>query len=152
TISVIGAGFSGLSAAAVLASRGYRVKVFEKNSSVGGRARVLHSNGYTFDMGPSWYWMPDVFEDFFAQFGKSVSDFYKLKKLTPSFRIFYSKDDILDIPPSEEELFELFESTEKGAAKRLKIFLQNAKRKYEVAIRGKVVFKPSLSWTEYGNL
>jgi len=151
-VSIIGAGFSGLAAAAVLAADGYGVEVFEKNAQVGGRARVMKSNGFVFDMGPSWYWMPDVFENFYERFGKWVSDFYELKKLSPSFRIFYGKDDVLDIPADENELFELFEQIEPGASQKLQEFLCDAKRKYEVAIKNKIVYKPSLSWTEYADL
>ena len=77
-ISIIGAGFSGLSAACYLAKWGYNVTVYEKHDTVGGRARMYTENGFSFDMGPSWYWMPDVFERFFNDFGKKVSDYYEL--------------------------------------------------------------------------
>jgi phytoene desaturase len=87
-VAVIGSGFAGMSAATFLASKGYSVTVFEKNDTVGGRARKFESNGFVYDMGPSWYWMPDVFEKYFNSFGKSVSDYYDLKRLDPSYRIF----------------------------------------------------------------
>ena len=83
-IAVIGSGFSSLSAAAYLAKKGFSVKVFEKNQTLGGRARQLKKNGFTFDMGPSWYWMPDVFESFYNDFGKTTADFYNLERLDPS--------------------------------------------------------------------
>src|SRR3569832_220669 len=97
-VSVIGAGFAGLSAAASLAKEGFDVTVFEKNSSPGGRARKFEAEGFVFDMGPSWYWMPDVFEKYFEQFGKKPSDYFQLKRLDPSYRIFFGKNDYLDIP------------------------------------------------------
>jgi len=103
-VAVIGSGFSGLSAACHLAKHGYEVTVFEKNSSPGGRARKFEINGYLFDMGPSWYWMPDVFENFFNHFGKTTADYYELVRLDPSYRIFYSKDDILDLPAGTDFL------------------------------------------------
>ena len=80
-ISIIGSGFSSLSAACYLAKAGHDVTVYEKNDRLGGRARQFKAEGFTFDMGPSWYWMPDVFEKFFNDFGKTTNDFYKLKKL-----------------------------------------------------------------------
>lgn len=97
-IAVIGSGFAGLSAASTLAKAGYDVTIFEKNESAGGRARKFEVDGYMFDMGPSWYWMPDVFENYFNFFGKKASDFYTLKRLDPSYRIYYSKQEVLDVP------------------------------------------------------
>src|SRR5450631_2762924 len=99
TIAVIGAGFSGLSAAAYLSAAGHNVQVYEKNTSAGGRARQLVTdNGYVFDMGPSWYWMPDIFERFFHDFGYSVADFYQLKLLDPSFTILFDTKNAMNIP------------------------------------------------------
>jgi phytoene desaturase len=147
-VAVIGSGFSGLAAATLLASKGIEVDVFEKNSTIGGRARQFSSDGFVFDMGPSWYWMPDVFENYFNQFQKSPSDYYSLVKLSPSFRIYFGKNNILDIPDTEEELYDLFERIEKGSAKKLQKFLKEAKYKYEVGIRD-LVYKPGLSITEY---
>ena len=89
-IAVIGAGFAGLSAAAYLAKEGYGVDVYEKNETVGGRARQLRTdNGYVFDMGPSWYWMPDVFDQFFNDFGYQTKDLYELQLLDPGFSIVF---------------------------------------------------------------
>jgi len=112
SVSVIGAGFSGLSAAACLAKAGYDVTVFEKLDTAGGRARQLSEQGFVFDMGPSWYWMPDVFEKFFNLFGKTTVDFYDLKRLDPSYRIFFSATDVQDIPAGEEALYKMFEQRE----------------------------------------
>ena len=81
TAIVIGSGFSSLSAASHLAKQGYKVQLFEKNSTVGGRCRQLIKNGYTFDIGPSWYWMPDIFDKYFEDFGKKTSDYYELDRL-----------------------------------------------------------------------
>jgi phytoene desaturase len=89
--AVIGSGFSGLAAACFLAKEGHEVTVLEKNSSPGGRARKFDAEGYMFDMGPSWYWMPDVFENFFKAFGKKPSDYYTLTRLDPSYRVFFSR-------------------------------------------------------------
>jgi len=147
TVAIIGSGFSGLSAACFLAKEGYSVTVFEKNSSPGGRARKFETDGYLFDMGPSWYWMPDVFESFFKNFGKQVSDYYTLERLDPSYRIFYSKNDVLDIPAGIPALCNLFDSIEPGSSKHLLQFLEEGKHKYQVGMQD-LVYKPGLSLTE----
>lgn len=146
-IAVIGAGFSGLSAACYLAKNGFEVTVFEKNETAGGRARKFEVNGFTFDMGPSWYWMPDVFERFFTHFGSAPERFYELKRLDPSYRVFFGKDDKLDIPAEFKSLCDLFEKEEPGSANLLQAFLSAAEKKYDISIR-KFVQKPGLSITE----
>ncbi len=148
TALVIGSGFAGLSAAGCLAKAGFNTKILEKNDQAGGRARQFKANGFTFDMGPSWYWMPDVFERYFALFGKKVSDYYTLKRLDPSYRVYFSKEDIYDLPATMEELFALFEKHEPGSSKHLKQFLDEAAYKYEVGIND-LVYKPSRSLTEF---
>jgi phytoene desaturase len=150
-IIVIGAGFAGLSAASVLAKAGYQVTIVEKNDQPGGRARVWQKDGFTFDMGPSWYWMPDVFENYFALFGKKVSDYYDLKRLDPGYRIYYGKDDLMDIPANMTNLEALFEQTEPGSSIALREFLKQAGYKYKVAM-GDYVFRPSHSITEFIDL
>jgi phytoene desaturase len=145
-IAIIGAGFSGLSSACYLAKAGYDVTVFEKHATIGGRSRSYSEDGFVFDMGPSWYWMPDVFEKFFADFNKKVSDYYDLVRLSPSYRIFFS-DDQFDIPASIGELYELFEKYEPGSSKNLTKFLKEAEYKYNVGIH-ELVYKPGVSITE----
>ena len=148
-IAIIGAGFSGLSAAAYLSKAGHEVHVFEKNASIGGRARQLHTQeGYMFDMGPSWYWMPGVFEKFFADFGYEVSDFYQLKLLDPSFDVIYGENDKVSIPENFSKLCALFESIEKGSADKLHKFMDEAEYKYKTGI-DKLVYKPGLSYGEF---
>jgi phytoene desaturase len=144
---VIGAGFAGLSAASFLAKKGWAVTIVEKNEMAGGRARKFEAEGFTFDMGPSWYWMPDVFEKYFGSFGKKVSDFYELQRLDPSYRVYFEKAT-WDLPANYEALKNLFESIEPGAANALDLFLAEAKYKYEVGV-GKLVYQPSLSITEF---
>lgn len=144
---VIGSGFAGLSAACFLAKAGYTVTVLEKNEQPGGRARQLKAQGFTFDMGPSWYWMPEVFERFFNQFGKTVSDYYQLERLDPSYRIYW-KEAEMDVPANYEALKELFESIEKGSAVKLDAFMAEAAYKYNVGIT-KLVHKPGRSVTEF---
>jgi phytoene desaturase len=148
-VVIIGGGFSGLSTACYLAKYGFDVVLYEKNHSLGGRARQFKIDGYTFDMGPSWYWMPDVFERFFADFGHQVSDFYNLQLLDPGFRIFYD-DDQIDIPFDPKKLAALFESIEPGAAANLERFLESAKYKYEIGMKD-LVYKPGLSIGEFIN-
>ena len=150
-IAVIGSGFAGLTSAIELASLGYKVTVLEKNSTPGGRARKFESNGFTFDMGPSWYWMPDVFDKFFARHGKKVEDYYNLLKLDPGFSVVYGKDNTIDVPASFEELVALFENIEKGSGSRLKKFLKRAAVKYKIGMDS-LVYKPSHSIFEFINL
>jgi phytoene desaturase len=144
---VIGSGFAGLSAATFMAKAGWEVTVLEKLSTPGGRARQLKEQGFTFDMGPSWYWMPDVFERYFEQFGKRASDYYSLERLDPSYRVYWN-DSFTDIPASLTEFRQLLESWEPGSANRLDKFLKEAAYKYRVGIQ-KLVFKPGLSFTEF---
>lgn len=147
-VIIIGAGFSGLSTACYMAKAGYKVTVLEKHDQPGGRARKFEVDGFVFDMGPSWYWMPDIFESFFSDFGKSVEDFYRLKRLDPSYQIIFEKDQLIKIPAGLNELFDLFEEIESGSSHHLKNFLKEAKYKYEVGM-GEFVHKPSLSFFEF---
>lgn len=130
-----------------MAKAGWKVTVLEKHNQAGGRARQLKEQGFTFDMGPSWYWMPDIFERFFNQFGKKVSDYYSLKRLDPSYKIVWQNDEI-NIPANWNELKNLFESIEKGSAAQLEKFVKEAAYKYNVGIN-KLVHKPSQSITEF---
>ncbi len=146
-VIVIGAGFAGLSAASFLAKMGWEVTVIEKHDLPGGRARKFKAEGFTFDMGPSWYWMPDIFERYFNAFGKKVSDYYALKRLDPSYRVYFEKEG-WDIPANYKELQNLLESVEPGAAKALDAFMAEAKFKYDVGV-GKLVHNPGLSLSEF---
>lgn len=150
-VIVIGSGFAGLSVATHLAHRGHEVEIFEKNDCPGGRARKFSSSGFTFDMGPSWYWMPDVFEKYFNQFGKSVNDYYELVRLDPSYRIYFSKDHKMDLPASLDEMHRLFEKYEPGSSKKLDKFLSEAGYKYDVGIND-LVYKPGRSLLEFADL
>lgn len=147
-VIVIGAGFSGLSTACYLAAAGYNVTVIEKHDQPGGRARKFEEGGFIFDMGPSWYWMPDIFENFFSDFGRKVADFYELKRLDPSYQVIFENDQIIEIPAGLNELFDVFEKTEPGSSYHLKRFLKEAKYKYETGMRD-FASKPSLSFLEF---
>ncbi len=149
-VIVIGTGFSGLSAAATLAKSGYEVIVLEKNSSAGGRARKFEAQGYSFDMGPSWYWMPEVFEQYFAKFGKKVSDYYELQRLDPAYKIVFGAEKEMPIPADMPALEAMFETYEAGSSLKLRQFLKEAAYKYEVGM-GEFVFKPSNSIWEFAD-
>ncbi|TVZ17298.1 phytoene desaturase family protein [Maribacter sp. MAR_2009_72] len=140
---VIGSGFSSLSAACYLAKDGFNVTLFEKNDSVGGRASQFTKDGFTFDMGPSWYWMPDIFDKFFSDFNKQTSDYYQLDKLDPAYKIFFA-DDIITIGDTMEKICEEFERVEKGSSIALKKFIDKAQENYDIAIN-KIVLRPGLS-------
>lgn len=148
TIAVIGSGFSGLSAASYLAKEGNEVHVFEKHPQPGGRARQFNTdNGFVFDMGPSWYWMPDIIENFFKDFGCKASDFYQLVSLNPQFEMIFS-DMKMAVPESFSEMKALFESMEQGAAEKLEQFMNAAEYKYEVGMQD-FVQKPCHNWFEF---
>jgi phytoene desaturase len=147
-IIVIGAGFAGISAATKLAAEGHDVQVFEKNTMPGGRAQYFDANGFRFDMGPSWYWMPDVFEDYFKRYGKTVADYYDLVRLDPSYQVVFSENESLDIPAAMPAFEAMLEKLEPGSTPKLREFLAQAKYKYDVGV-GEFVWKPSLSITEF---
>src|SRR5690606_11054244 len=147
-IAIIGSGFSGISAAAYAAKAGFEVHVFEKHNAPGGRARQFTTTeGYVFDMGPSWYWMPDIIENFFEDFDYKVADFFELILLNPQFEMIFS-DDHINVPKDFNELKYLFETLETGAGSKLEKFIKVAKFKYEVGMQD-FVNKPCHSWSEF---
>ena len=143
-IAIIGGGISGLSAACYLAKEGHSVTVYEKNKTIGGRARVLEKDGFVFDIGPTFYWMPDIFEKFFNDFNKKASDFYNLVRLNPGYEIYYSPNNSIKISKYLEEIYEAFEKREPGSSKFLKKLLKQAEYNYRVAI-DKVMERPGKS-------
>lgn len=147
---VIGSGFAGLSAASTLAQSGIDVVVLEKNAVAGGRARKFEADGFVFDMGPSWYWMPDVFENYFASFGKKVSDYYELKRLDPSYVVWFGENDLMEVPAQMDALEAMFERYEPGVIPRLRQFLDQAGYKYKVGMN-EFVQKPSQSIFEFAD-
>jgi len=144
TIQIIGSGFSSLSAACYLAQAGHQVSIYEKNSSVGGRARQLKKEGFTFDIGPSWYWMPDVFDRFFSDFGKKTSDYYQIEKLDPAYKIFF-EDEIITIGDSMIKICAEFERIEKGSGIKLDKFIKKAQDNYGIAVNKILYNAPGIS-------
>ena len=144
TISIIGSGFSSLSAACYLAKEGNKVTIFEKNSTIGGRARQLKKQGFTFDIGPTWYWMPDVFERFFEDFEKQPSDYYQLEKLNPAYSVYFGNNDFITIEDTFEKICNVFEKEESESALKLKRFIKKAENNYNVAIKD-LVYNPGVS-------
>jgi phytoene desaturase len=143
-ITIIGSGFSALSAASYLAKSGHDVQVYEKNESVGGRARQFKIDGFTFDMGPSWYWMPDVFDRFFADFGKKTTDYYELIKLSPAYRVYFGVEEFIAIADNLPEIEATFEKIEKGSGAVLHAFMKEAQSNYNIAIKD-LVYRPGIS-------
>ncbi|MDP5158884.1 MAG: phytoene desaturase family protein [Flaviramulus sp.] len=144
TINIIGSGFSSLAASCYLAKAGYDVTVFEKNSTIGGRARQLIKDGFTFDIGPTWYWMPDVFERFFSDFNKKPSDYYTLEKLNPAYSVYFGENDFITIEDTLEKIKAAFEKEEVGSSKKLNKFIEKAKNNYDIAIKD-LVYNPGVS-------
>lgn len=144
SVHIIGSGFSSLAASCYMSKLGYEVTVLEKNDTVGGRARQLKKDGFTFDIGPSWYWMPGVFERFFGDFGRKPSDYYQLEKLDPAYRVYFGEDDYLLVDGDLDRIYEMFEKEEPGSSKHLKAFMNSAGANYETAIED-LVYKPGVS-------
>ncbi len=144
TITILGSGFSSLAASCYLAKAGYDVTIFEKNATIGGRARQLKKDGFTFDIGPTWYWMPDVFERFFNDFNKKPSDYYSLEKLNPAYSVYFGKNDCITIEDTLDKICKAFEKEEPGSSVELKSFIANAKSNYDIAIKD-LVYNPGVS-------
>ena len=143
-IAIIGSGFSSLAAASYLAKAGHEVTIFEKNNTIGGRARQLKREGFVFDIGPTWYWMPDVFERFFGDFNKKPSDFYELIKLDPAYTVYFGQQECITIGDTLEKICKAFEAEEPGSSKQLKKFIAKAQNNYDIAIKD-LVYRPGIS-------
>lgn len=143
-IKIIGSGFSSLAASCYLAKQGHAVTVYEKNATIGGRARQFKKDGFTFDIGPTWYWMPDVFEKFFADFDKKPSDYYQLIKLSPAYRVYFGINDFVTIADNLPEIITTFETIEKGSGEKLAAFMNEAQANYNIAIKD-LVYRPGVS-------
>ena len=143
-IIIIGSGFSSMSAACYLAKSGHTVQILEKNSTPGGRARQFKKDGFTFDIGPSWYWMPDVFEKFFGDFDRKVSDYYTLEKLDPGYQVYFDQMESIKIGDTLEKIYEAFEAEETGSAVKLKKFIKKAEDNYNIAVKD-LVYRPGIS-------
>jgi phytoene desaturase len=143
-IKIIGSGFSSLAAACYLAKEGHEVTVYEKNATIGGRARQLKKEGFTFDIGPTWYWMPDVFERFFSDFNKNPSDYYELIKLSPAYQVYFGIKDFVTIAGNLPEIITTFEAIEKGSGQKLEAFMAVAQSNYNIAIKD-LVYRPGVS-------
>lgn len=146
-IAIIGSGFSSLAAACYLAKAGNQVTIYEKNTTIGGRARQLKKNGFTFDIGPTWYWMPDVFERFFNDFEKKPSDYYDLIKLSPAYQVYFDVNDYVTIGDNLEDIKHAFETIEPGSSTKLESFIKEAKENYDIAIK-ELVYRPGESILE----
>ena len=143
-IAIIGSGFSALASASYLAKEGHQVTIYEKNDTVGGRARQYKKDGFTFDIGPTWYWMPDVFERFFNDFDKKPSDYYTLEKLSPAYKVVFSETESILIEDTLTKIYAAFEAEEKGSSKQLEKFITKAKSNYDIAIKD-LVYRPGVS-------
>ncbi|MCL4152776.1 UNVERIFIED_CONTAM: hypothetical protein GTU68_053436, partial [Idotea baltica] len=143
-IAIIGSGFSALASACYLAKEGNDVTIYEKNGDVGGRARRYQKDGFTFDIGPTFYWMPDVFERFFNDFGKKQRDYYTIDRLNPGYEVYFGIKDSFKISSDVEEIVALFEEEESGAGDKLRAFLKQAQDNYDIAVKD-IVYKPGVS-------
>lgn len=149
SVIIIGSGIGGLATAGLLAKQGYQVKVFEKNEQLGGRASVFEAEGFRFDMGPSWYLMPDVFEHFFSLMGERVEDHLSLTRLDPSYRIFsQNQPNPTDLYSDVARDYHTFETFEPGSSKQLKTYLAQAEEAYTIA-KAHFMYKNYDSWRDF---
>jgi phytoene desaturase len=146
-IGIIGAGLSSLYAACMLSKKGYDVTVYEKNSMAGGRSQTFSANGFTFDMGPSWYWMPDLIDKLFLDIGEEREQYYGLHRLDPAYKIFWQDKETSEIPVNDQALYDLFDTFEKNGGEKLTKFLKSAKKKYNIALSD-FIENPGLSLFE----
>ena len=146
-IDIIGAGFSSLVAACFLAKEGHQVHVYEKNSLVGGRARIFKAEGFTFDMGPSWYWMPELVDRLFEELGERREDYVPLERLDPAYKVYWNDQTSTSIPADLQDLYRVFDELEPNGGKKLQDFLNDAAIKYRVGTE-KFLEKPGLKLTE----
>ncbi|MFD0861223.1 phytoene desaturase family protein [Sungkyunkwania multivorans] len=144
SVSIIGSGFSALAASCYLAKAHYDVTIYEKNATIGGRARQLKKEGFTFDIGPTWYWMPDIFERFFGDFDKKPSDYYSIEKLNPAYNVYFGELDYISIEDSLEKICATFEKEEAGSGAKLRSFIASAQENYDIAIKD-LVYRPGVS-------
>jgi 1-hydroxy-2-isopentenylcarotenoid 3,4-desaturase len=134
-VVIVGAGVGGMATAGILARQGYDVHVYEKNDGPGGRMGLLEKQGFRFDTGPSWYLMPEVFEQYFRLFGKRPSDFYTLEKLSPAYKVFYDYADSITITGDLKKDARTFEHLESGSGVQLEKYIREAQKTYELALR-----------------
>ncbi|MFC7132281.1 MULTISPECIES: phytoene desaturase family protein [Salinibaculum] len=134
SVTVVGAGIGGLATAAALADSGADVTVLERHAHPGGRTGRIEDDGFTFDTGPSWYLMPDVFEWFFDRFDRSPEDYYSLTRLDPNYRVFFKDGDRVDVPADPDGVRELFESYETGAGAAFDTYLDESEFVYDVGM------------------
>ena len=134
-VIIIGAGIGGLATANMLAKAGYEVEVYEKNSQSGGRAGSMQSKGFTFDTGPSWYLMPEVFEHYFALFGKAVDKELDLKRLNPAYKVFFENDAPITITSDSEKDAATFETIEPGSGAQLKKYVEKGDDIYRLSLK-----------------
>lgn len=136
TAVVIGGGVSGLASAALLAREGYAVELLEKNAALGGRAGSWQRDGFSFDTGPSWYLMPQVFEHFYRLLGTTSAEQLDLVRLDPAYRVFFEDHaDPLDVRSDREAVRAAFERIEPGAGTQVERYLDSARETYDLAVR-----------------
>jgi len=134
-VVIIGAGIGGLATANLLAKAGYDVHIYEKGSMPGGRSGQFKKDGFTFDTGPSWYLMPDVFEHYFELLDTSTKKELDLIKLKPAYKVFFEKSETVTITSDLEKDAATFETIETGAGNALKKYVEKSDETYQLSLK-----------------
>lgn len=134
TAIIIGAGYGGLALANLLAKKGYQTHVYEKNSAPGGRIHAVRKDGFVFDLGPSWYLMPEVFEQYYQLFNQNVNEKLELVRFSPGYKVFYETQPAIEVAGELQKDAALFEAIETGAGKRLERYVRESSRIYRLAL------------------
>jgi phytoene desaturase len=151
SISIIGSGLGGISAAIRLACKGYNVTVYEKNSEPGGKAGEINNSGFRFDTGPSLLTMPFVIEELFASAGEKMSEHLTLNKLDNLCRYFYPGGTVLNASSDPDKFGDEINRLTTDSKETLHGYLDYCRTIYELT-SDIFLFKDLYSLETYSNL
>ncbi len=134
-VIIIGAGYGGMALANLLGKAGYSVDVYEKNQEPGGRITAVKQDKFLFDLGPSWFLMPEVFDQYYGLFDESVYSRLDLMRFQPGYKVFFEKYEPLTLMGDLDEDKHIFETIEPGAAKKLESFVDRSTKVYELSVK-----------------
>jgi phytoene desaturase len=134
TALVIGAGIGGIATAARLAKNGYDVTVLEKESTPGGRCNQLIRDGHRFDIGPTLFLMPEIWEETFTSLGERMSDHLELKRIDPTYKVHFDDGLQLELTSNIGEMQTQLEKVEKTAFAGFLSYIAEGSRHYKMSV------------------